>query len=90
MKKSTSLFLVAVALIIMWAYGIYIIISWQQCKTELKEYRKVEFGRELDVIDYSKYSCPPNLSDYQCMTFVRFALVNGFDVDEFLLSRYRP
>jgi len=40
-------------------------------------------------VNMSEYNCPPNLTDYQCETFARTAIVNGFDVDDFLLSRWK-
>ena len=86
MNKKTILFLLGLALLIFWLSIFYVGSQWNQVVKEVEVNQKVI---QLDIIDYSKYSCPPNLSAYQCETFIRTALVNGFDVEEFLLSRYK-
>lgn len=37
---------------------------------------------------YSQYNCPPVLTQEQCHKRIDFCLVNGIDVEEYLLSVY--
>jgi len=54
---------------------------------KIKDIQEEHIMKPISV-DISEYNCPPNLTDYQCETFIRFALVNNIDVQDFLLDRF--
>ena len=63
-------------------FFILAIVYWPNPKHEQPKY-------PLEKITiYSEYSCPPVLTQEQCYKRIDLALVNDFDVDEYLFNFY--
>ena len=86
MSRKNILLLVGFAILILWLFMIYVAFNWNKTMGEVNDHR---ISKQLEVYYYEGHSCPPNLSNYQCETFIRFALVNNIDVQDFLLSRWQ-
>jgi len=86
MKKRTILLLVGLAIFIFLIYVVYVAFNWNKMMGKVNDNR---ISKQLEIYYYEGHSCPPNLSNYKCETFIRFALVNGIDIDDFLLSRWK-
>jgi len=87
-KEFTFVWVLLIVAFFLFIVGVvFSILAVKELNNITEDFKIVEEVKPI-LVNMEDYSCPPNLTPYQCETFVRTALVNGFDVEEFLLSRY--
>jgi len=87
-KEFTFVWVLLIVAFFLFIVGVvFSILAVKELNNITEDFKIVEEVKPI-LVNMEDYSCPPNLTPYQCETFVRTALVNGFDVEGFLLSRY--